>query len=828
MKLRAIFYTILALMISATGAYAQLENNNFSLTKSVMDAGGRDARTLSRSFELMQSSLGQTAIGVSESRHEVSAVGNAQIDTAKKAVGISSALFDGNGDYLTTPDSDDWNLGTKDFTIDVWVRFNSVSVQQTIVGQVIDGSNYWRLWFDNAGSGTLVFDADGKNMDIKYSNWNPSINTWYHIEFVRLNGICNILIDGDLKTLTTNTSPSYNLQDLAINFFVGGQTGVAAEFNGWIDELKIKKAERGNLETVLLISAEGEDESTEFLDGIINFTLYGGYLTAPPAPAEPGQILMDVTGLVSDLTKTNIHVGDITAVVDGQDFTAYDVPVTEGPATIHLTAADEFNQITDLDVNFTLDVTPPTRPTLNPVTTPVLVSPQTISGTKEINTSMRMFKDGQESEILPLDAQTTWSYALNLNEGENPFQIFAKDQAGNESTRVDGSIYLDVYRPKLAIVYPSQNTTVNQPGVNVLGIVEDDETTVKLIVNGAPAVDAFVENRAFTVSNVLLHQGLNILTAEANSPGDLRNSVSVSVYYQPNANVPASPVLNPVTSPTNQNTQVISGTKPLNTYLWLNASKLGNGFFSKTTWSSTLNLQELSNPLLLFVKDNASPYPNVSPAVASTIFYDATAPTRPLVIDDGFLTNSTTSLHAKWVSDDPQTAIVDNQYAIGITPGGEDLVPFTSVGTANEVTVNNLSLQQGQTYYFTVITTNEAGSQSAPGYSDGIRVNGSVPRIIDVSLADLSKLYQGTNNVLIAVTAEDKDGDNLIYRFSIDGHVVQNWSSDSDYAANVRADDFGRKVILVEVADMQNGQPVGGSDFRNIRVFVVKRPIDAP
>ena len=55
------------------------------------------------------------------SPHTVTAVGNAQIDTAQKKFDTGSALFDGTGDYLSLEDSDDWDFGTGDFTVDCWI-----------------------------------------------------------------------------------------------------------------------------------------------------------------------------------------------------------------------------------------------------------------------------------------------------------------------------------------------------------------------------------------------------------------------------------------------------------------------------------------------------------------------------------------------------------------------------------------------------------------------------------------------------------------------------------------------------------------------------------
>ena len=34
----------------------------------------------------------------------------------------NSAAFDGTGDYLSLADSEDWNFGSGDFTIDFWIR----------------------------------------------------------------------------------------------------------------------------------------------------------------------------------------------------------------------------------------------------------------------------------------------------------------------------------------------------------------------------------------------------------------------------------------------------------------------------------------------------------------------------------------------------------------------------------------------------------------------------------------------------------------------------------------------------------------------------------
>src|SRR5712691_13329071 len=52
-------------------------------------------------------------------------------------------------------------------------------------------------------------------------------------------------------------------------------------------------------------------------------------------------------------------------------------------------------------------------------------------------------------------------------------------------------------------------------------------------------------------------------------------------------------------------------------------------------------------------------------------------PVSPEVTDEGALTPNSTQLAASWTSDDPQSGIREFQYAIGTTPGGTDVRPFT-------------------------------------------------------------------------------------------------------------------------------------------------------
>ena len=102
---------------------------------------------------------------------------------------------------------------------------------------------------------------------------------------------------------------------------------------------------------------------------------------------------------------------------------------------------------------------------------------------------------------------------------------------------------------------------------------------------------------------------------------------------------------------------------------------------------------------------------------------DVTAPTTPQVTGD--YTATTGEIHASWSSSDAESGVVEYAYAIGTSPGGNDVVDWTSAGTAVEVGVTGLSLKSGDTYYVSVKARNGQGLWSEVSSSDGITVSAS-------------------------------------------------------------------------------------------------------
>ncbi len=164
----------------------------------------------------------------------VTASGNAQIDTAQSKFGGASMLFDGSGDYLSVPDSGDWDWGTGDFAVDFWVRFNSVANAVTFVDRNAQGQTI--RWAQSVNQ--LRVDLPGTPNALTAS-WTPSTNTWYHVAVTRSGTSLRAFIDGTQigSTATDSTDVQLNNESL----YIGDQEGGGTSLNGWMDELRVSK-----------------------------------------------------------------------------------------------------------------------------------------------------------------------------------------------------------------------------------------------------------------------------------------------------------------------------------------------------------------------------------------------------------------------------------------------------------------------------------------------------------------------------------------------------------------------------------------------------------
>ena len=119
-------------------------------------------------------------------------VGNAQISTSVKKYGTGSMLFDGTGDYLTTPYSQSINFGTGDFTIEGWFYLNSFANQYYVLGGTwtTGTTDEWLIQIENNGSLRFLTTANTSF----FATGLIKTGTWYHFAASRNAGVIKAYI----------------------------------------------------------------------------------------------------------------------------------------------------------------------------------------------------------------------------------------------------------------------------------------------------------------------------------------------------------------------------------------------------------------------------------------------------------------------------------------------------------------------------------------------------------------------------------------------------------------------------------------------------------
>ncbi|MDD4352382.1 MAG: glycosyl hydrolase family 28-related protein [Candidatus Gracilibacteria bacterium] len=171
--------------------------------------------------------------------------GTAQLDTAQKVFGSASLLLDGDSDYVTVPDSDDFYFGTGDFTISFFVNFQALLTDQKFLSQYQDANNQWLFYITNSNRLRLTFIYNSTVIADYYTTSAISISTgtFSHIEVVRYGSNCYMFVDGVSQPLTINGGYSFGTKDVGnIGAVLSIGTYNGTNFlNGYIDELRILK-----------------------------------------------------------------------------------------------------------------------------------------------------------------------------------------------------------------------------------------------------------------------------------------------------------------------------------------------------------------------------------------------------------------------------------------------------------------------------------------------------------------------------------------------------------------------------------------------------------
>ena len=208
--------------------------------------------------------------------HNVTSNGNPKLDGTTKKFGSSSMYFDGTGDYLTIPDHADWNFGSDDFVIDLWVNiqdFDAGDNYPILMGQY--NSSQWsplQVYYDHTNGDIYISaSSNGSSWDILsgVDGGTLSENVWAHLAWVRSGNNFYTFKDGVRISTTDVTGETF--WNAPYPFGIGAKVydgGVRQHIKGYIDELRISKGtDRGwtGASFTLPTSEYSNDEDTKLL-----------------------------------------------------------------------------------------------------------------------------------------------------------------------------------------------------------------------------------------------------------------------------------------------------------------------------------------------------------------------------------------------------------------------------------------------------------------------------------------------------------------------------------------------------------------------------------
>lgn len=235
--MKRIVFTLGLLFLWASCSYAQIPN-----VKMQSQCIGNDVNTLllvhfngvNASTTIPDSSL--------VARGNATVNGSAQLSTATSRFGSASGSFGAAGNYISFPASSAWQLGTADFTIDLWAQLTTTSdaVVFSLGGASPQGflveARSTAVGFSGAFNGSSYLFS-------RFSTTSLTTSTWHHLAFVRSGGTFFNFVNGasqsfssSVGAVTLNLGPS-SLQP----FNIGGQSVIAPPL---MDELRISNIAR--------------------------------------------------------------------------------------------------------------------------------------------------------------------------------------------------------------------------------------------------------------------------------------------------------------------------------------------------------------------------------------------------------------------------------------------------------------------------------------------------------------------------------------------------------------------------------------------------------
>jgi hypothetical protein len=169
-------------------------------------------------------------------------VGNAQISTTQSKWGGGSISFDGTSNTgLKAPAGNLFTFGSGAFTVEFWVRFNSVAADQAVLN-VTGTTNVLTFYVLSTGSLNYYLSSNGSSYDIASGVSVGSISTgqWYRVALVRSGNTFTPYLNTTAGTTSTSSS-ALATPSSGTFLHLGMSVAGTSNFNGYIDDVRVTR-----------------------------------------------------------------------------------------------------------------------------------------------------------------------------------------------------------------------------------------------------------------------------------------------------------------------------------------------------------------------------------------------------------------------------------------------------------------------------------------------------------------------------------------------------------------------------------------------------------
>ncbi|WP_404947249.1 BapA/Bap/LapF family large adhesin [Salmonella enterica subsp. enterica serovar Enteritidis] len=469
--------------------------------------------------------------------------------------------------------------------------------------------------------------------------------------------------------------------------------------------------------------------------------------------------------------------------------------------------------------SFTIDTTAPAAPVIDTVydgTGPItgnLSSGQitdearpVISGTREANTTIRLYDNGTLLAEIPADNSSSWRYTpdASLATGNHVITVIAVDAAGNASPVSDSVNFVvdttppltpvitsvsDDQAPGLGTIANGQNT--NDPTPTFSGTAEAG-ATITLYENGTVIGTTTAQpDGAWSVSTSTLASGTHVITAVATDAAGNSSPNSTAFTLTVDTTAPQTPILTSVVDDvaggvtgnlangqiTNDNRPTLNGTAEAGSVVSIYDGDTLLGVTSANAsgaWSftPTTGLNDGTRTLTVTATDPAG---NVSPATSGfTIVVDTLAPTVPLItsiVDD--VPNNTGAIGNGQSTNDTQPTLngtAEANSAVSIFDNSALVATVNANARGNWSWTPTAALGQGS-HAYSVSAADAAGNVSAaspsitiivdtiaPGAPGNLVINATGNRVTGTAEAGSTVTITSDTGVVLGTATADGTG----------------------------------------------------------------------